>query len=238
LACDLAEFAKTLHQRLEKEWDKTMEILQGKTFLDLCENYPRPERKFLSAYSAKDYVSSRIVFRAKDGRELGPQDYLQEFEKFVKENPQHVEALEILLQRPRDFDVSQLKSLREALSIQPDFLIDKFTEKNLRRAYNKELADIISIIRHAAKGSELLTPELRVDEALEKVKSTRSFTEEQEKWLGLIRRHLIENLLMEEEDIDQLPIFTREGASWSKLNKIFDNKLETIIQEINEAIAA
>jgi hypothetical protein len=43
---------------------------------------------------------------------------------------------------------------------------------------------------------------------------------------------------MEEEDIDQLPIFTREGASWSKLNKIFDNKLETIIQEINEAIAA
>jgi len=238
LACDLAEFAKTMDQRLEKEWDKTIRILQSKTFLDLCENYPRPERKFLRADSAEDYVSSRIVFRAKDGRELGPQDYLQEFEKFVKENPQHIGALEILLKRPQDFDVSQLRSLREALSIQPDNLIDKFTEKNLRRAYNKELADIISIIRHAAKSSELLTPELRVDKALEKVKSTRSFTEEQEKWLALIRRHLIENLLMEEEDIDQLPIFTREGASWSKLNKIFDNKLETIIQEINEAIAA
>ncbi len=79
---------------------------------------------------------------------------------------------------------------------------------------------------------------MRGDKAIEKVKSIRSFTKEQEKWLALIRSHLIENLLMEEEDIDQLPIFTREGASWGKLNKVFDNKLEAIIQEINEVIAA
>ena len=35
-----------------------------------------------------------------------------------------------------------------------------------------------------------------------------------------------------------LPIFTREGVSWNKLNKVFDGRLETIIHEINEAIAA
>jgi type I restriction enzyme R subunit len=131
-----------------------------------------------------------------------------------------------------------LKTLREILSTQPDFLDDKFTEKNLRRAYNKELADIISMIRHAARGDALLTPELRVDRALNKIKSGRSFTEEQEKWLALIRTHLIENLLMEEEDIDSLPIFTREGLSWNKLNKIFTGELKNIIHEINEAIAA
>ena len=71
-----------------------------------------------------------------------------------------------------------------------------------------------------------------------KIKSGRSFTEEQVKWLDLIRRHLIENLLMEKEDIEMLPIFTREGVSWNKLNKGFDGRLETIIHEINEAIAA
>jgi type I restriction enzyme R subunit len=116
--------------------------------------------------------------------------------------------------------------------------VDKFTEKNLRRACSQELADIISIIRYAAKGGELLTVERRVDKAMMKVKSGRSFTEEQNKWLNLIRRHLIENLLMEKEDIETLPIFTREGASWNKLNKVFDGRLETIIHEINEAIAA
>ena len=43
---------------------------------------------------------------------------------------------------------------------------------------------------------------------------------------------------MEKEDIETLPIFTREGVSWNKLNKIFEGKLDTIIHKINEAIAA
>jgi len=238
LSCDIAEFAETLHKRLDEEWEKTIKILQSETYLDLCENYPRPERKFIRADSAEDQVYSRVIFRAKDGRELAPQDYLQEFQKFVKENPRHIEALEILLNRPREFDTRQLKALREIVSTQPDYLMDKFTEKNLRRAYDKELADIISMIRYAAKGGELLTAERRIDKALMKVRGSRTFIEEQEKWLAVIRRHLIENLLLEKEDFDTLPIFTREGASWGKLNKVFDGKLETIIHEINEAVAA
>jgi type I restriction enzyme R subunit len=108
---------------------------------------------------------------------------LQEFERFVRENPEHIEALEILLKRPKEFDTKQLKALREKLATQPDHLVDKFTEKNLRRAYNQELADIISMIRYAARGGELLTVERRVDKAMMKVKSGRSFTEEQNKWL-------------------------------------------------------
>ncbi len=71
-----------------------------------------------------------------------------------------------------------------------------------------------------------------------KVKSDRAFTEEQEKWLELIRRHLTENLIMQKDDVDYLPIFAREGVSWGKLNKVFRGELETIIQEINTAIAA
>jgi type I restriction enzyme R subunit len=71
-----------------------------------------------------------------------------------------------------------------------------------------------------------------------KVRGSRTFIEVQEKWLTVIRRHLIENLLLEKEDFDTLPIFTREGASWGKLNEVFNGKLETIIHEINEAVAA
>lgn len=238
LGCDIADFAATLSTRLDKEWAKTIGTLQSETFLDLCENYPRPKKTFIRANGAEDYVSSKIIFRAKDGRELGPEDYLKEFEKFVKENPEHIEALEILLSRPKNFNTDQLKTLREALSTKPDSLLDKFSEKNLRRAYNKELADIISIIRHAAMGGELLTTEQRVNKALMKVRSGRRFTEDQEKWLELIRKHLVRNLLLEKEDLDSMPIFTREGASWAKLNKVFGGELETLISEINTAVAA
>ena len=235
---DLAEFAQTLHLRLEEQWEQTIGILQSETFLDLCKNYPRPKKKFLRANGAEDYVVSKIIFRAKDGKELGPQDYLQEFEEFVKENSEQIEALEILLNQPQDFDTGQLKALRAALATNPDSLVDKFTEKNLRRAYNKELADIISIIRHAATGGELLTAEQRVNKAMMKVKSDRAFNDEQEKWLELIRRHLTENLIMEKDDVDYLPIFAREGVSWGKLDKVFDGELEEIIHEINTAVAA
>ena len=51
-----------------------------------------------------------------------------------------------------------------------------------------------------------------------KVKSDRVFTDEQEKWLELIRRHLLENLLMEKDDIDSMPIFFQEGVSWGKIS--------------------
>jgi type I restriction enzyme R subunit len=70
------------------------------------------------------------------------------------------------------------------------------------------------------------------------VKCYRSFNEQQEKWLELIKRHFLENLLMEKEDMVYLPIFTREEASWGKLKKVFDGKLKTIIHEINQAVAA
>ena len=71
-----------------------------------------------------------------------------------------------------------------------------------------------------------------------KVRSDRSFTDAQEKWLELIRRHLLENLLMEKEDIDSMPIFFQEGVSWGKLDKIFDGELEAILHEINPTVAA
>ena len=77
-----------------------------------------------------------------------------------------------------------------------------------------------------------------LEDALMKVKSDRAFTQEQEKWLALIRMHLIENLLLEKADFDYLPIFAREGASWGKLNRVFEGNLETIISEINQAVAA
>jgi type I restriction enzyme, R subunit len=238
LDCDIAEFARSLHQMLEQHWEQTITILQSEYFLDLCEHYPRPEKKFIRTDGAADYVSSRVVFRAKDGRELGPEDYLQEFERFVKENPEHIEALEILFKRPRDFDTGHLKALKASLETNPDNLVDKFSEKNLRRAYHKELADIISIIRHAAMGSELLTAEQRIAKAMMKVKSDRAFTREQERWLELIQRHLTQNLLIEKGDIDAMPIFFQEGASWEKLNKVFEGELETLIHEINAAVAA
>jgi type I restriction enzyme, R subunit len=232
---DIADFARDLPQMLENDWANTMRILQKEAFFDICDNYKRARKTFIIADGAEDTVTSERVFRAKDGSELRPTDYIKEFEQFVKDNPEHIEALEILLNRPKEFHTSELEDLRGKLSIYPNDLEDKFTEKNLRDAYDKKLADIISIIKHAAQGEDLLTAESRIKRAFQKIRSGHKFTEEQEKWLALIEGHLVENILMEKEDFD-LMMFTREGGNYSKINQIFNGELDKLIQEINEAV--
>lgn len=233
---DIADFARTLEDKLSKNWAGTIKILQSEALLHICENYQRPQREFVIAETAEDIVTSEVIFRAADGKELKPADYLKMFEEFVRKNPEHIDAIDILLNKPKNFHTDELKVLREKLATKPDTLIDKFNERNLRRAYNKELADIVSIIRHAAKNDELLTVETRVDRALAKVKAKHQFTEAQEKWLEHIQHHLVANLLIEKDDIDTLPIFTRQGMSYAKLNLVFDGKLGELLKEINEAV--
>ena len=232
---DIADFANDLPRRIQSDWVNTIRILQKEKFLNLCENYQRARKPFIVAVPAVDLVSSERIFRAKDGSELKPADYIREFEKFVRENPEHIEAIEILLNKPKDFHTKELDQLREKLSHLPDNLEDKFTEKNLRVAYNQKLADIISIIKHAVHGEDLLTAESRVNRAFEQIRTKHSFTGEQEKWLGLIQRYLIENILMEKDDLD-LITFTREGGNFIRINQIFNGELDNLIQEINEAV--
>ncbi len=232
---DIADFALDLARLLEKDWANTMRIIQKEAFFNICDNYQRARRTFIVAAGAEDTVTSERIFRAKDGSELRPDDYIKAFEQFVKENHEHIEALEILLNRPRDFHTNELEDLRGKLSVSPNDLDDKFTENNLRDAYNKKLADIISIIKHAALGEDLLTAEARIKRAFHNIRLLHKFTEEQEKWMILIEGHLIKNILMEKEDFD-LMMFTREGGNYSKINKIFNNELDTLIQEINEAV--
>jgi len=236
LSADIADFAANLKTMLDKNWAGTIKILRSEAFIDLCENYQRHKRTFIEAVTAVDNVSSEVLFRANDGAELKPPDYIQIFERFIRDNPEHIQALEILLNRPKDFHTKELKDLRLKLETCPVSLRDKFNERNLRRAYNKELADIISIINHAAKGEDLMTAETRVEKAFAKVKQHRRFTPEQEKWLGLIRHHMVANLMIEKDDFDSLPIFTREGISYNRLDKIFNGDLDKIINELNEAV--
>lgn len=223
----IGSFAASLPERLEKDWDGTMKILRDEAFLRLCEDYPRAERVFIVATGAEDRVSSEFLFRTSDGRDLKPQDYLIAFERFVKENPERIEAINILLNRPQDFRTAELRELRMKLASRPE----RFTEENLRRAYQRELADIISMVRHAALDEPLLDAPERVDRALQRFREGKTFTPEQEKWLELIRAHLIENLVVEEDDFRLIP-FSRHGG-WNKANRVFDGKLKDLIDEIN-----
>ncbi len=50
-----------------------------------------------------DTVSSEWLIKGGDGREYRPDDYLKAFAAFVRAEGEKIEALSILLSRPRDW---------------------------------------------------------------------------------------------------------------------------------------
>ncbi len=230
---DIAAFARNLPDNLDHNWAEMMRILRDQGFQNLLVNYPRARNPFLIAETVEDQVVSGYVIRTADGSYVRPDDYLQAFEQFVKDNPDHIEAIRILLERPSEWRTDALHELRQKLATRPE----GFTEDRLRRAYQYELADIISMVKHAAKGDPLLSAEERVNRAIAQVRAGKTFTADQERWLELIRNHLIENLAIDRSDFELLT-FTRAGATWGRVNRDFDDSLELLLSQINAAMAA
>lgn len=235
---DMGAFAETLPKRLVKDFTPTMAILRNPNFQKLLLEYPRTKRTFFIAPEVQDAVTSEWRVKGLDGMEYKPVDYIAAFSQFVRDNPAHIEAIGILLGRPRQWNTDTLKELRDKLAKTPQ----RFTVDNLQKAhelhYHKALADIISMVKHAAREDEpLYTAQERVQRAMMKITAGQSFSQAQQDWLDRIRSHLVENLSIEREDFDSLPVFERHGG-WTRANRDFSGKLTDLIQKFNEAIAA
>jgi type I restriction enzyme, R subunit len=229
---DIGEFAKKLFDNFKTNRAEVMSILNDPDFIKLIKDYPKADKKFIVASDHEDYVNSEYLFRTSDGRELKPSDYIECFERFVKDNPEHIEALNILLSKPKSWSTEALKELRESFKQRPEH----FTETNLRRAYKYPLADIISMVKHAAKDEPLLSARERVDLAVKKVMSDGELTPKQMEWLELIKLHLVENLTLDPEDFDNMPVFINNGGSFKNIDKDFNFGLMSLIQRINSTI--
>lgn len=235
---DVGRYAANLPAGLSRDFTATMALLRNKNFQDLLLNYQRAPRTFLIAHETQDTVSSTWLIRGADGQEYRPEDYLTAFARFVRENPEQIEAIRILLNRPRDWNTTALTELRQKLAATPL----RFTEEHLRKAheihYRKALVDIISMVKHAVNEEQpLLNAEERVKLAFAKVTAGKSFTPDQQQWLGLIESHLIQNLTIDQTDFDLLPVFARKGGL-SQATRVFAGQLQDLMVRLNEAIAA
>ena len=235
---DVGRFATGLPRLLRDDFADTMKLLRGEAFQELIVHYDRRKRDFIIAYDTKDEVSSQVVIRDGAGHEYKPEDYLILFTRFVQENPAHIQAIEILLNRPTDWSTDALAELREKLSSTGE----RFTERNLQKAhearYDKALVDIISMIKHTAnEATPLFTADERVRLAVAKVTAGRSLTTAQQQWLDRIQAHLIENLSIDPADFDDLPVFQRAGG-WGQAEKAFGGQLNQLLKDLNRAVAA
>jgi type I restriction enzyme R subunit len=94
------------------------------------------------------------------------------------------------------------------------------------------------MVKHAANDEQpLYTAGERVKLAMAKMTAGRAFTPEQIQWLDRIEAHLVENLTIDKDDFDALPVFTLAGG-WGRANRVFEGKLPQVISQLHEAIAS
>lgn len=235
---DLASYAKNLYSNLKDDFTNSMTLLRNEAFQRLLLEYRRKQRTFLVAHGTTDQVTSEWIVRGMDGKDYKPADYLVAFTHYVQQHQTDIDAISILLQRPHEWNPDTLNKLRDTLATTPQ----KFTVENLQRAHQiqtkKALADIISMVKHAAnQQNPLLNAAERVNKAINTITTANPFTPEQTQWLERIRTHLQENLSIDEEDFNSQPILSDNGG-WKKANAIFKGHLPQLIKQLNQGMAA
>lgn len=228
---DIGAYAGKLPALIKQDFTGAMKLLRNEEFQKLLLEYPRAHPPFLVAYHAQDIVSSKQVQRF--GKYETAESYLDAFSRFVKENADKVDALTILLKRPHDWRPQALAELRRALAQ------NQFDEHKLQEAHkvasHKALADVISIVKHAAMVQEpVLTAEERVNRAMDNLLAIRQFSTEQMQWLSLVREQLVKNLTIEEDDFDNTPLLLGRGGA-AKAKRVF-GELSLLVAQLNQAV--
>lgn len=72
----------------------------------------------------------------------------------------------------------------------------------------------------------------RIKNAIQKIKKSRVWNKVQEKWLDRFEAQLIHETILTREDLDKPPF--DEAGGYKRLNKVFDQQLDTVLKSINQ----
>lgn len=161
-----------------------------------------------------------------------PEDYLESFGDFVREQINQSAALAVIVNRPRDLTRAQLKEVRLLLDAKG------FNEARLKAAWrnksNQDIAaGIIGYIRQAALGEALLPFEQRVSQAMQNLYATHRFTPVQRKWLERLAKQLTHELVIDHAFVNNA--FANDGGA-KQLDKLLVGQLDQVMSDLSAAL--
>ena len=188
------------------------------------------------------------------GQRKSYETIVQDFEDFINQNKDEITALSIFYNEPhrrKEITYNMINEIYEKLKIDKPNLFPK----RVYEAYSKleeqqtlhnpisQLTTIVSIIRKICKiDSKLTIYSQTVDKNFKNwifkkhEGSKEKFTDEQMKWLRMIKEHIASSFHIEEDDFSRSP-FDAEGGL-GKMYQLFGNQIHEVIKEINEALSA
>jgi type I restriction enzyme R subunit len=177
---------------------------------------------------------------------------IQDFKLWIEEHKDEITALQIFYDQPfrrRELTYKMLKDLSEQIirnkpAIAPLKVWKAYEQlESVAGQPKNELIALVSLIRKVAGlDAALITFDKTVDKNFaewvwkKQQGASIKFTKEQMNWLYLIRDHIATSVHLDLEDLDYTPFDSLGGRG--KLNQLFGAEVETIIEELNEALVA
>lgn len=161
-----------------------------------------------------------------------PEDYLDSFARFVREQVNQSLAMATVVNRPCDLTREQLKEVR--------LLLDGagYSEARLKAAWrnhsNQDIAaGVIAYIRQAALGEALLPFDQRVAQAMQKIHARHAWTPVQRKWLDRLARQLTHELVIDHGFVNTA--FANDGGA-KQLDKLLGGQLEQVMTALADGL--
>lgn len=166
------------------------------------------------------------------GEHQRPEDYLDSFSRFIKEQLNQSAALAVVVNKPRDLTREQLKEIR--------LLLDNagYSEAKLRSAVRNQTnldiaASIIGHIRRAALGEPLVPFEQRVAQAMQRIYQNHPWSQAQRRWLDRLAKQLVHEVVIDHQFVNTC--FADDGGA-KQLNKVLGNQLDRVLDAINDSL--
>ncbi|CAM4045849.1 type I restriction-modification system endonuclease [Psychrobacter arenosus] len=166
------------------------------------------------------------------GEHQRPDDYLESFDAYIRNNLNNSVALTVIATNPKTLTREALKEVK--------IMLDSagYSEAKLRSAWREKTnqdiaASVIGHIRRAALGESLIPFEQRVNQAMQAIYASHSWTPLQRKWLDRLAKQLQYETLVDKRFVNES--FASQGGV-KQFDKVLQNKLDDVLEQVNEAL--
>jgi type I restriction enzyme, R subunit len=180
-------------------------------------------------------------------------DLVQSFQEFLAQHRDEIDALQFFYSQPykRRLRFDDIKKLAETIQAPPR----QWTPERLWQAYEqlegsrvrgasgrRLLTDMVSLVRFALQQDAELVPyadqvRTRFTSWMAQQQNTgRRFTDDQMRWLEMMRDHVAQSIEIDMDDFDYTPFVEQGGRG--RAAQVFGTELPGLLHELNEALAA
>lgn len=254
------ELEKAISEKHSVLIEKAVEVMHNPALRDFILDVRKKYDQIIDTVNIDEIQKIGWV---KDNREKATQ-LINEFETWLIESKDEITALQIFYDQPyrrRELTYKMIKELYDLLILQkprlhPSVLWDAYAEKEDEEAEEKfihrlprtekpkqELVLLVSLIRKVIGADNFLSSyEKMVDRNFQEwifkknAGQHNRFSEEQMQWLYRIKDYVASSFHIDKDDFDLNPFNSMGGLG--KFYSLFKEEYETVLNELNEALAA